>query len=58
MENDYDFEFYDISDEVLNRWMVNFIRHNLTEYDDVLYDAKGKVGIGDEYIRYMMYSKI
>jgi hypothetical protein len=52
MEYDYSFELYVADNETLNRWMVNYIRHNLTEYDDVLYDAKGKVGIGEEYTKY------
>lgn len=37
----YDFngkdEIVDPSRETVNRWMVNYIRHNLCEYDDSLY---------------------
>lgn len=33
-------------------WVVNYIRHNLTGYDRVLYGAKGKVGIKDAYKLY------
>ena len=32
--------------------MVNHIRHNLTAYDEELYEMKGKVGIGEAYILY------
>ena len=34
------------------RWMVNYVRHNLTSYDNVLYDMSGKVGCHEEYHRY------
>lgn len=30
--------------ETLERWMVNFVRHNLCEYDDKLIDLFGLVG--------------
>ena len=44
---------YEVADtKVLDRWKVNYIRHELTEYDINLYECKGKVGIGEEYIRY------
>lgn len=36
--------FFDLPDGVLHRWMVNYIRHNLTSYDDQLLRQKGKVG--------------
>lgn len=39
-------------DDTVQRWMVNFIRHNLTEYDDVLYEMSGRVGCHDEYYHY------
>lgn len=38
--------------ETQQRWMVNYIRHNLTRYDADLYAGKGMVGIGEEYERY------
>lgn len=34
------------------RWMVNYVRHNLTEYDDTLYAISGKTGCHTEYLRY------
>ena len=34
------------------RWAVNYIRHELTNYDWVLERIKGKCGIGEEYNRY------
>ena len=36
----------------IKRWMVNYVRHNLTSYDDVLYRMSGKVGCQDEYLTY------
>lgn len=32
------------NDDTLNRWCVNYIRHQLTTYDDGLYDLIGKIG--------------
>ena len=37
--------------ETLERWMVNFIRHNLCEYDDKLVDLFGLVGKEELYHR-------
>lgn len=34
------------------RWIVNYIRHNLTSYDHDLYETKGQVGTHQEYSRY------
>lgn len=34
------------------RWTVNYIRHNLTTYDEDLYKGKGRVGIHEEYTPY------
>lgn len=42
----------DVDNKTKERWMVNYIRHNLTSYDDTLYDMSGKVGCHDEYKRY------
>lgn len=40
-------------DEVtLARWVVNYIRHNLTEYDEEIYNLAGKVGIEEAYTLY------
>lgn len=53
IRGEYDYRFYAPSDtDTLNRWVVNFIRHNLVEYDESLYEMKGKVGIEYEYVRY------
>lgn len=38
--------------ETVNRWMVNYIRHNLTVYDSDLYEISGKVGKNEAYILY------
>ena len=37
-----------------NRWAVNYIRHNLTEYDEALWDMRGKVGVLEQYLRYKL----
>lgn len=37
--------------ETLERWMVNFIRHNLCEYDDKLLDLFGLIGKSELYQR-------
>lgn len=37
--------------ETLERWMVNFVRHNLCEYDDKLIDLFGLVGKEELYHR-------
>lgn len=39
-------------EETMRRWMVNYIRHNLTEYDVELFRMSGKVGCREEYRRY------
>ncbi len=43
-----------VDPDTLQRWIVNYIRHNLVHYDDGLYLMKGKVG-GDEV--YFSYKK-
>ena len=48
----YDFNASNANKETQGRWVVNYIRHNLTDYDRVLYGAKGKVGIKDAYRLY------
>ena len=40
---------YNVSDQVLVRWEVNFIRHNLTNYDYVLNNLVGLVGKAEAY---------
>lgn len=44
--------FDDLSDETLARWMINYIRHNLTNYDKILDNIKGKFGVEEAYIKY------
>ena len=34
----------DADDATVKRWMVNYIRHNMVEYDREIYDMKGKTG--------------
>lgn len=47
MMRDYDYcdrNAYDAGEYTVERWMVNYIRHNLTVYDDTLYSMNGKTG--------------
>lgn len=48
------FELYpeDAPEETMQRWIVNFIRHNLAEYDYTLSRNKGRFGIHDCYEDY------
>ena len=48
------FDFYgEAADEATrNRWAVNYIRHELTDYERVLYEIKGCVGVGEAYEKY------
>lgn len=43
---------YNADKQTQERWQVNYIRHNLTQYDESLYEMSGKVGCHSEYIRY------
>jgi len=43
------FEFHMPREETLNRWVVNYIRHNLVKYSEALYQVKGKTGKFDGY---------
>lgn len=38
--------------DTLHRWEVNYIRHNLTAYDENLYNFKGRVGVREGYLKY------
>lgn len=49
VEENENFEFHHPSDEVLNRWIVNHIRHNCTSYDQELLEICGKVGHEEAY---------
>lgn len=42
----------DLDPATLRRWQLNYIRHNLTDYDKKLYEFSGKIGINEGYIRY------
>jgi hypothetical protein len=41
----YDRDVRNADSRTVQRWTVNYIRHNLTDYDEFLYNAKGKTGI-------------
>lgn len=45
----YEKNAYSADDETINRWIVNYIRHNLVAYDHFLNNIKGKVGSMDAY---------
>lgn len=47
-----DTSVYGADEKVIKRWVVNYIRHNLTAYDRDLYSMSGKVGCNIEYKRY------
>lgn len=49
--SDY-YDAYNADSETIDRWTVNYIRHNLTEYDHELYNMAGSVGIHDAYTMY------
>lgn len=55
-QNSYDYNntknAYETDKQTINRWVVNYIRHNLTDYDENLYNIFGKVGCHDAYIKY------
>ena len=38
-----------VDEDTLNRWVVNYIRHNLVRYDSFLNKIHGKVGVQDAY---------
>lgn len=40
---------YSADEDTVKRWMVNFVRHEMTTYDEQLYYMKGKVGVHDMY---------
>lgn len=48
-DDEYDTAIYDVDENTLNRWVVNYIRHNLVSYDEELHNVKGKVGILKSY---------
>ena len=42
-------DVYGADEETLNRWIVNYIRHNLVSYDNFLDGIGGKVGSTEAY---------
>lgn len=50
MLSNVDYKITDGADEdTVTRWMVNYIRHKMTSYDEQLYHMKGKIGKHDMY---------
>ena len=43
---------HDADKDTVKRWMVNYVRHNLTRYDSDLYDMSNRVGCREEYKNY------
>lgn len=43
------FDIYEVDAETLQRWVVNYIRHNLVKYDPVVDSLIGKVGKQEAY---------
>ena len=52
MTGQYDRTVRGADQKTIERWTVNYIRHNLTTYDSFLYSAKGKTGISFAYPLY------
>lgn len=57
--DEYGWEYHDMPKDAYSadngtvaRWMVNYIRHNLTEYEESLFLLKGRVGKGVAYNTY------
>ena len=51
----YEYENFTLrtpNEETLNRWVVNYIRHNLVNYDYTLGENRGKVGKDEPYPAY------
>ena len=48
----YYHDAYEADEETQDRWMVNYIRHNLTSYDEELWNMSGKTGKGKAYLIY------
>lgn len=46
-------DFYgNVDEDTLDRWVVNYIRHNLVEYDEGLWNMRGKTGRNKVYREY------
>ncbi len=53
---DFFFERYDdFNGEVTEKGLCSFIRHNYTNYEEILYMVKGKVGASDLYVNVKVY---
>jgi hypothetical protein len=52
MTGQYDRTARGADSRTVQRWTVNYIRHNLTKYDAFLFSAKGKTGISFAYPLY------
>jgi hypothetical protein len=48
-QNDYLDETF-VDDTTMKRWMINYVRHVLTNYDYILSTIKGKFGVSEAYI--------
>lgn len=53
---DFFFERYDdFNGEVTEKGLCSFIRHNYTNYEEILSVVKGKVGASDSYVNVKVY---
>lgn len=51
--DDFWFDTGEDADEATKeRWAVNYVRHRLTDYDDALFNQRGRVGVRDVYDMY------
>jgi hypothetical protein len=46
---EYDDEVISSENDFIHRITINYVRHDLTKYEELLEEIKGKVGIGEAY---------
>lgn len=47
--SEYHRDAYGADEDTIKRWMVNYVRHKKTDYDEQLYDMKGRTGKNELY---------
>jgi len=52
MPRDIEIHLSNVKEETMQRWIVNYIRHQLTYYDGVLRGFKGNAGIDEASSRF------
>lgn len=48
----FDYDVYNAPQDVIDRWIVNYIRHNLSEYDMERRKLAGRIGQGEAHKKY------